>query len=75
MLDPGLILADEPTGNLDSRAGADVFHLMRDLNRRSGKTFVVVTHDARIAKRMDRLVFLQDGRVSATPTVDLTTEF
>ena len=75
MLDPNLILADEPTGNLDSRSGAEVFKLMRHLNRDLGKTFLIVTHDPRIARRMDRLVFLADGKVSVTPTVDLDAEF
>jgi ABC-type lipoprotein export system ATPase subunit len=75
MLDPGLILADEPTGNLDSRAGIEVFRLMRQLNRDLGKTFLIVTHDPRIARRMDRIVFLADGRISATPTVDLDAEY
>jgi putative ABC transport system ATP-binding protein len=75
MLDPALILADEPTGNLDSRAGADIFHLMRRLNREQGKTFLIVTHDSRIARRMERIVFLKDGRMSETPTVELEPEF
>mgnify|MGYP005841601993 CR=1 FL=1 len=75
MLDPGLILADEPTGNLDSRAGADIFRLMRRLNQELGKTFLIVTHDSRIARQMQRIVFLRDGRLSPTPTVDLNPEF
>jgi ABC-type lipoprotein export system ATPase subunit len=75
MLNPTLILADEPTGNLDGRAGAEIFHLMRRLNREQGKTFLIVTHDSRIARQMERIVFLKDGRLSPTPTVDLDPEF
>jgi len=75
MLDPPLILADEPTGNLDSRAGAEIFRLMRQLNREQRKTFLIVTHDSRIARQMERIVFLKDGRLSPTPTVDLDPEF
>lgn len=75
MLDPGLILADEPTGNLDSRAGAEIFRLMRRLNEEMGKTFVVVTHDSRIARQMHRIVFLKDGHLSPLPSVDLNPEF
>ena len=75
MLDPGLILADEPTGNLDSRAGVEVFRLLRQLNRELGKTFLIVTHDPRIARRLDRIIFLADGRISETPTVDLDADY
>jgi lipoprotein-releasing system ATP-binding protein len=60
---PRLILADEPTGNLDTRCADEVFGLLRDFNRRLGVTCLVVTHDARLAERCERVVELVDGRV------------
>jgi putative ABC transport system ATP-binding protein len=63
LLSPHLILADEPTGNLDSRAGAEILKLMRELNRDEGVTIVMVTHDPSAAAVADRIVFLRDGRI------------
>jgi lipoprotein-releasing system ATP-binding protein len=60
---PSLVLADEPTGNLDSESGAQVFRLLREFNRRYGTTFIVVTHDDRLAAQCDRIVHLVDGAV------------
>ena len=60
---PRLLLADEPTGNLDSRTGAEVIDLLLDIRERSGTTVVLVTHDPRIAARCDRLVRIADGAV------------
>ncbi len=60
--DPSIVLADEPTGNLDSRNGEAVMSLLRDLNRQ-GATICMVTHDPRYAKHADRSVHLFDGRV------------
>jgi lipoprotein-releasing system ATP-binding protein len=60
---PPLVLADEPTGNLDTRSADDVFALLRTFNRKAGITFLVVTHDARLAERCDRIVELVDGRI------------
>jgi putative ABC transport system ATP-binding protein len=62
MLEPKLLLADEPTGNLDSRAGGEVLDLLRDVNREEGRTIVMVTHDPGAAARTDRIVFMRDGR-------------
>jgi putative ABC transport system ATP-binding protein len=60
---PDVVLADEPTGNLDSRTGAGVLELLRESAARYGQTVVMVTHDARAAAVADRVVFLADGRV------------
>ena len=60
---PELVLADEPTGNLDSKNGLAVFELMRFMNRQTGTAFVVVTHDERLAQEADRVVVLEDGRI------------
>ena len=59
--DPDLILADEPTGNLDSRSGAIVVNALEDINRQMGKTIVMVTHDPQVASHCSRIIFLKDG--------------
>ncbi|HET7077009.1 MAG TPA: ABC transporter ATP-binding protein [Chloroflexia bacterium] len=61
--EPVLILADEPTGNLDSRAADDMLHLLRQAVDEWGRTVVMVTHDARMAAYADRIIFLKDGTV------------
>jgi putative ABC transport system ATP-binding protein len=61
--EPSLILADEPTGNLDTRSGDEIASLMRDVAKKYGRTVVMVTHDPRIAAYADRIVFLKDGKV------------
>jgi len=60
---PRIVLADEPTGNLDSRSGQEVFALMRDMNRAVGVAFVMVTHDDRLAQAADRILLIDDGRM------------
>jgi lipoprotein-releasing system ATP-binding protein len=62
---PRLVLADEPTGNLDTASSDEVFALMRQFNRELRTTFLVVTHDPRIADRCDRIIELVDGRVQS----------
>lgn len=63
--DPPLILADEPTGSLDSRSSEQVFAILEALVRERGKTVVAVTHDLAMAARMDRRIHLVDGRISS----------
>ncbi len=60
---PELLLADEPTGNLDSRTSAEIIAMLRDLNRTSDLTIVIVTHDPEIATAADRVVTFRDGRI------------
>jgi putative ABC transport system ATP-binding protein len=62
-LDPPLLLADEPTGNLDSATGGAIIELLFTLNRERGSTLLLVTHDPALAERADRVVSLRDGRV------------
>jgi putative ABC transport system ATP-binding protein len=61
--EPRLLLADEPTGNLDGRTSASVLAILGDLRRRRGTTLVLVTHDPEVARLADRRIYLQDGRV------------
>lgn len=60
---PSIILADEPTGNLDSKSGRNVIDFMKKLNREFGTTIIVVTHDREIAEMTDRIIYLRDGRI------------
>lgn len=61
--DPEIIIADEPTGNLDSSKGKEIISLLKDLNKKKGITLIVITHDSNIAKMADRIISIQDGRV------------
>jgi len=61
--DPPLILADEPTGNLDSKSGIDVINILLSLHTEKGVTMVIITHDPNIAKYCQRTIFLRDGQV------------
>ena len=61
--DPQLILADEPTANLDSKQGHDVVVLLRDIAKKQGRTVVIVSHDHRIREVADRVLWLEDGRI------------
>jgi len=65
MQNPPLVLADEPTGNLDTASADQVFELLRGFNREQGTALLVVTHDPRLARRCDRVVTLVDGRIAS----------
>jgi putative ABC transport system ATP-binding protein len=65
---PPVLLADEPTGNLDTGTGQEILALIRDLNSRLGSTVVIVTHDATVAQSCQRTVELRDGRISEDTT-------
>jgi putative ABC transport system ATP-binding protein len=62
--DPPLVLADEPTGELDSKTTLEIIRLMKKINEEKNTTFIVVTHDPEVAKKADRIIFLRDGMVS-----------
>jgi putative ABC transport system ATP-binding protein len=61
--EPRLLLADEPTGNLDGTTGAEIIELMFNLQRQRGATLVLITHDISLANRADRVIRLRDGRI------------
>jgi len=61
--DPEIVLAAEPTGNLDTKTGWEIVELMKKLNKEKGQTFVVVTHDPHIAEAADRIIHLKDGLI------------
>jgi ABC-type lipoprotein export system ATPase subunit len=60
---PRIVLADEPTGNLDSERSSEVLGLLRQLNREQGQTFLLVTHDAEVGAACDRVVRMRDGLI------------
>jgi lipoprotein-releasing system ATP-binding protein len=62
-MNPALVLADEPTGNLDTHSADTVFEMMQDVNKKSGTTFLIVTHNMDLARRCHRVVEVVDGRV------------
>jgi putative ABC transport system ATP-binding protein len=61
--EPSIVLADEPTGNLDTKASEEIVNLMKTLNRERGTTFVVVTHDMDVARKADRILRIRDGKL------------
>ena len=61
--DPAFILADEPTGNLDSRSGGEIMDLLQAANKKYRQTLLLITHDERIALKADRILTISDGRI------------
>lgn len=61
---PDIILADEPTGNLDSNSTETIYNLLRDINEKFGTTFIIITHDRRIAEKADRIIEIADGKIN-----------
>ena len=61
--DPEIIIADEPTGNLDSKTGKEIFSLLLNLNKQMGKTIIIITHDDKLAKKSKRVLKIVDGRI------------
>ena len=61
---PGLVLADELTGNLDSSTGEEIMSLLRKLNRYEGTTFILITHDPMVGQKTDRIIQIRDGLIA-----------
>ncbi len=74
MFDPPVVLADEPTGNLDTASPDEVFQELRRMHRERSTSFVIVTHDPRLAARCDRVVELVDGAIARDEVVDRAPE-
>jgi putative ABC transport system ATP-binding protein len=68
--DPAFVIADEPTGNLDAKNGEHILELIADLRDRTGKTFIIATHDTRVASHADRTIHLVDGLIAGIDTLD-----
>lgn len=61
---PEIILADEPTGNLDSKTGIEIIGMLKKLHKKEGKTMIMITHEKNVAKNADKIIFLKDGKVT-----------
>ena len=61
---PTIVLADEPTGNLDRSTGAEIIRLLKESNRSQKQTLLLITHDERIALQADRMLYIEDGRIT-----------
>ena len=71
--DPAIVWADEPTGDLDSENAAEIVELMRELNRRHGLTFLIVTHDISVGRSTDRIVRMVDGEIVGDELLEVQT--
>ncbi|CDE43427.1 aBC transporter ATPase component [Clostridium sp. CAG:411] len=60
---PAVVLADEPTGNLDSKNSHDIMNLLRESNKKYNQTLIVITHDDNIALQADRIIAIEDGKI------------
>ena len=60
---PSLVLADEPTGNLDSKASDEIVSLLKSSNKKYNQTIIMITHDLEIAKNADRIITIEDGKI------------
>ncbi|MBO3803196.1 MAG: ABC transporter ATP-binding protein [Candidatus Brockarchaeota archaeon] len=61
--EPSILLGDEPTGNLDTKNTANIVNLLKELNERTGKTFLIITHNMEVAKKTRRIIYLRDGMI------------
>jgi putative ABC transport system ATP-binding protein len=67
--EPSILLGDEPTGNLDTKNTANIVNLLKDLNRKTGKTFLMITHNMEVAKATRRIIYLRDGMIDREETL------
>jgi putative ABC transport system ATP-binding protein len=74
IFDPPLLLADEPTGNLDSASGSEVLQLLDELHRELNTTVLLVTHDAHTARSCERMLILRDGRIAKDSTLSASND-
>jgi len=65
--DPAILMADEPTGNLDSKAGQEIMNILLSLNRERNTTLIIITHDPKIGEQTQRIIHIQDGSIEANP--------
>ncbi|TCT11846.1 putative ABC transport system ATP-binding protein [Tepidamorphus gemmatus] len=74
IVEPAILFADEPTGNLDARTGSQIVELLFAMHRERGTTLVLITHDATLAARCDRTIAMRDGRLDATPELQVAAQ-
>ena len=63
VIEPKILFADEPTGNLDSKSGQQIFELLKELNQKEGLTIILTTHNNKLGLQAKRIIFLKDGRI------------